>query len=310
MRPNHIMLAILAVAIWGCNFIFITLALHDIPPYLLGAIRFFLTAIPAVFFFPKPSIPFQHIFMYGLFTFALQFSFLFAGMYAGMPPGLTSLVFQCQVFFSILLAAFCLKEMPSFIQIIGALVSFSGLALIGIRYTEQASWIGFMFVIGAAFAMAVGNLYSRKLTHAHPLSLIAWGSLMALPMLILTSLYLEGPDLIISSLQHVTWVTLASLAFIAYGSTWLAYGIWNNLLHTYPVALVIPFALLVPFFGMISGHVFFDEAMQNWKIHATWLIIGGLCINILGSRLLARYYQKRTTTESLSLKTPELSSSD
>ncbi len=86
-----------------------------------------------------------------------------------------------------------------------------------------------------------------------------------------------------------TVVLCASIFFIAYGSTWLAYGIWNNMLRLYSVAMVIPFALLVPFFGMISGNLIFNEPMQSWKLHAAWLIIGGLCINILGSRWIARH---------------------
>ena len=288
------MLAILVAAVWGCNFIFVSWALEDIPPYLLCAIRFFLTAIPAIFLLPKPNIPVQQIFIYGLFTFAIQFACLFAGLFAGMPPGLTSLVFQCQVFLSLLFAALFLNEIPSPIQIIGAIVSFMGLVLIATKYTHGASWVGFVMVLIAAGAMGIGNLLSRKLCHVKPLVLVAWGNLVSFPLLSLMSLAIEGPDLIIHSLSHISSKTAGSLIFIAYGSTWLAYGLWNHLLRIYSVTMVIPFTLLVPFFGMISGHLLFDEPIQSWKIHAAWLIVGGLVINILGSRLMTRHQQKQT----------------
>lgn len=288
MRPNHTLLAVLVVAIWGCNFIFITWALQDIPPYLLCAIRFFLTAIPAVFMLPKPNIGLQQIVMYGVFTFALQFAFLFAGMYAGMPPGLTSLLFQCQVFISLLFAALFLKEIPNTIQIIGALVSFSGLVLVSTRYTNGASWLGFVFILAAAASMGIGNLLSRKLCRVQPLVLVAWGNLISFPLLSLTSLALEGPDLIMASLSHVSLKTVGSLIYIAYISTWLAYGLWNYLLQLYSVSMVIPFTLLVPFFGMLSGHLLFNEPLQSWKLQATWLILGGVIISIFGSRVMAR----------------------
>jgi O-acetylserine/cysteine efflux transporter len=290
------MLAILVTAVWGCNFIFVSWALQDIPPYLLCAIRFFLTAIPALFFLPKPNIPVQQIVMYGLFTFAIQFGFLFAGLFAGMPPGVTSLIFQCQVFFSLLFAALFLNEIPNPIQIIGAIISFVGLALIGTKYTNSASWIGFVMVLIAAGSMGIGNLLSRKLARVQPLILVAWGNLVSFPLLSLTSLAIEGPDLIIHSLSHLSWKTLGSLLFIAYGSTWLAYGLWNHLLRIYSISMVIPFTLLVPFFGIISGHILFNEPIQNWKIQATWLILGGLIINILGSRFMLRRQQKTDST--------------
>ena len=130
MRPNHVMLAIITTAIWGCNFVFVALALNDIPPYLLCVLRFLLSSIPIVFFLKKPKAPFKTIFLYGFLTFTLQFSFLFAGMNLGMPPGLTSLIFQSQVFFSMFLALLFLNEKPNRMQVIGAIVSFSGLALV------------------------------------------------------------------------------------------------------------------------------------------------------------------------------------
>ncbi|HEY9461356.1 MAG TPA: EamA family transporter, partial [Paralcaligenes sp.] len=42
--------ALLVVVIWGINFVIIKVGLNDVPPLLLGGLRFSLVAFPAVFF--------------------------------------------------------------------------------------------------------------------------------------------------------------------------------------------------------------------------------------------------------------------
>lgn len=288
MLMRHIVLAIVIAAIWGCNFIFISIALEDLPPYLLCALRFFFSCFPVIFFLPKPKADFKLIVGYGLLMFGVQFALLFAGLYAGMPPGLTSLVFQSQVFFSLFLAALFLDEIPTPLQCVGALVSFVGLGVVWVNYTDAASWMGFVLVIGAAAAMGGGNLFSRKLAHVEPYGLVAWGSLVSLFLLIPMSLILEGPALVVHSLMRVTWPTVSALAFTVYISTWVGYGAWNQLLKRYSIAAVIPFTLLVPVFGILCAHLFLAEPVQSWKLAAAWLIICGLGINVLGSRLKLR----------------------
>ena len=299
MRVNHILLGIAIAAIWGCNFISVEWALQDLPPYLLCALRFLLTAVPAVLFLPKPKIAFKQLLIYGLFTFALQFACLFAGLNAGLPPGLASLVFQTQVFWSLLLAALFLDEIPRPIQILGAMISFSGLILIALHHNEGSSWLGFVLVLIAAASMGVGNLLSRQLCHVQPLALVAWGNLLSFPILGLCSLVFEGPELISQSLSHIGLKTIGSLVFTAYASTWFAYGLWNHLLRVYSISTVIPFTLLVPFFGMLSVHYVLDEPMQPWKIQATWIILGGLFINILGSRWVKNRQQLNQSKDKL-----------
>ena len=128
MPLKHILLALLVVVIWGVNFIFVKLSLDECSPLLLCALRFLLASVPAVFFIRPPAIPFKIVALYGMFMFAIQFSLLFLGMHVGMTPGMASLIMQVQVFFSLFFGAVFLNEKPNAWQIIGALVSFSGIS--------------------------------------------------------------------------------------------------------------------------------------------------------------------------------------
>ena len=117
MRPRHILLALVIVAIWGVNFAIIKLGLRQVSPLALGVARFLLAAFPWVFFVPRPNVPLRMIAAYGFLIFALQFGFLFTGMKVGMSAGLASLILQLQVFFTIGLSVVVLGERPTAWQI-------------------------------------------------------------------------------------------------------------------------------------------------------------------------------------------------
>jgi O-acetylserine/cysteine efflux transporter len=112
VRPLHLAATLLVMVIWGFNFIVIRWGLNDVPPLTLTLLRFALAAFPALLFVARPRSPWWHVAAYGLFAFALQFTFLFAGIAVGMPTGLASLVIQMQAFFTIGLAVLLTHERP------------------------------------------------------------------------------------------------------------------------------------------------------------------------------------------------------
>lgn len=57
MPLNDLFRALAVIVLWGLNFVVIKLGLDSLPPMLLGALRFTLAAVPAVFFIPRPRIP-------------------------------------------------------------------------------------------------------------------------------------------------------------------------------------------------------------------------------------------------------------
>jgi O-acetylserine/cysteine efflux transporter len=278
MPITHLLLILLVVVIWGLNFIFVKLGLEEISPLLLCALRFFLASIPAVFFIKPPSAPFRVVAAYGLVMFGLQFGFVFMGMHVGMTPGMASLIMQVQVFFSMFFAVVLLGEKPSIGQVVGALVSFSGIALVALHFDTNVSLLGFILILAAAASWGVGNLITNLI------SVVVWGSFIAcIPMFVL-SLILEGPQSIVSSYEQLTWKGIGAVIYIVYASTWIGYGIWNWLLGRYPVGMIVPFTLLIPVVGILSSVIILDEPFQLWKLAAGLLVISGLCINILSTR--------------------------
>lgn len=292
MPIAHFLLALLVVIVWGLNFLFVKLSLDEFSPLFLCALRFILASVPAIFFIKPPTgVPFRLVVWYGMITFAMQFSFLFMGMYAGMSPGMASIVIQVQVFFSLFFAMIFLDERPKVWEIAGALVSFSGIALIAMNFEKTNSLVGFIFILAAAASWGAGTLITKKIknkTDRNMFALVIWGSLVAVVPMFVLSLIVEGPQSMIDTYHHVTWVGSSSLLYTVYGSTLVGYGVWNWLLSRYPVGVIVPFTLLVPIVGVLSSILILGEPFETWKLLAGLLVVGGLCINLFSTYLVSQ----------------------
>ncbi len=287
MPARDLALALLVVAIWGLNFVGIRLGLAGMPPMLLVAVRFALSAFPALLLVRRPQIPWRHLIFYGLFMGVGQAGLLYAGIKAGMPAGLASIVAQSQAFFTMGLAALLLGERIRAHNVLGACVAACGLALVALRFDAPVPLAGLLMVIGAAFSWGCGNVLTRHIGKVDPLSLSVWSSLVPpLPMLAL-SLLLEGPDAPRAALAAMSPTTLIATAYTAYLSTILCYALWTRLISAHGAGRIAPFTMLVPFFGVTSTALVFGEVITPLTLVAGGLIISGLAINVFGGRVQA-----------------------
>lgn len=284
MPISHLLLALMVVVIWGLNFIFVKFGLQEISPLLLCALRFILASIPAIFFIKPPNVPFKLVVQYGTFMFALQFGLVFVGMYIGMTPGMASLIMQMQIFFTMFFAMIFFGERPSAGHVLGALVSLMGIGLVSLHFDTDVSVLGFILILAAAASWGVGNLIAKKMKTTQLIAVVVWGSFIASIPMILLALLFEGPSSFVKSYEHLTWWGVGSLCYIVYASTWVGYGVWSWLIGRYPVAVIVPFTLLVPVVGILSSVVFLGEPFQLWKLVSGLLVISGLCINLISTR--------------------------
>jgi O-acetylserine/cysteine efflux transporter len=288
MSPKDLLLALVVIIVWGLNFVVIKVGLHDMPPMLLGALRFMLAAFPAILFVKRPQIPLRWLLLYGLTISLGQFAFLFYAMSVGMPAGLASLVLQSQAFFTLLFAALLLGERLRVANLFGLLVAAGGLLLIGLRGDRLMTMAGFFLTIGAASMWALGNIVTRRLGKVNLVGLVVWGSLVPpLPFLALSWL-LEGPEAIEAALRGISLDSILVLIYLAFGATLLGYGLWSRLLSRYPASQVAPFSLLVPVVGLTSSALLLDEHLGPLQVLGALLVMFGLLINVCGGWLYGR----------------------
>lgn len=288
MRLFHLFLIFLLILVWGLNFVVIKVGLDGFPPLFLACARFFLASIPAIFFFKRPEAPFLRVALYGFVIFVLQFSLFFMGMHFGVPPGLTSILLQAQVFFSFFLAVVFFHEKIRFWNIAGALISFSGIVYAGMNGSGNFSLIGFFLLIGGAAFWGAGSAISKSLGKVNTLSLVVWGSTIAWPFLLIFSLLFEGPEAIKKSFENLSWLPCGAVMYLAYLATLFGYGLWSWLLHHYPLSTVAPFTLMTPVVALFSSILLLGEPLELWKIEVAMLVLAGLSVNFLGHRLFAK----------------------
>jgi O-acetylserine/cysteine efflux transporter len=284
MRPRHVLLALCVAAIWGFNFVVIDVGVREFPPLLFAALRFTVVAIPAVFFVGMPKVQWRWILLISLGVCAGQFGLLFVSIHAGMPAGLASLVLQAQAIFTLVLAAIFLGERIQLRQVLGLAIAFGGITLVGFDLGQGSPLVAFMLCIGAAAAWGIGNVGIRKANATSALNMWVWVSLLAPVPLYALSLTIEGPRAAVDALSSLSLPGIGALAYIAYVSTLVGYGIWGYLMRRYNAGVVAAYALLVPIFGLSSAAVFLDERITPTRIVAGVLIVGGVALSSLRFR--------------------------
>ncbi|KAF1053111.1 MAG: putative amino-acid metabolite efflux pump [Stenotrophomonas maltophilia] len=288
MPLPHVLLALLVTLIWGVNFVVIKAGLHDFPPLLFCALRFALAALPLIFLRGPLPAPFWRIVQIGVLLGVVKFGLLFVGMHMGMPAGLSSLVLQSQVFFTVLIAAAFLGERPSPRALFGLALAAGGLLLIGLERPLGDSLVAFVLVVAAALAWAFSNIATKRSGASDMLRLISWVSLIPpLPLLLLSWIF-EGPQAIETAITGITWGGFGALAYIAFLATTVGFGLWSFLLRRYPASQVTPFALAVPVSGLLSGWLFLGEDLTGQDWLACGLVFLGLAVTVLPAALFKR----------------------
>lgn len=284
MPVPHRLLAVAVAVLWGVNFVAIDAALDQFPPMLAVALRFALIAVPTVLFVPWPRVRVRWLLLYGAGFGTLQFLFLYAGMAAGMPAGLASLVLQCSAPFTVLLGAALLREPLRARQLVGIAVAVAGLVVVG-RERGAAAGVGpFLLVVAGGLGWAFGNLGNRLAVAGNPdvkpLHLVLWMSVVPPLPMVAASLVLEGPTAIGESFatlgSRTGLLAIAGMAYTVLLGTLLGSGLWTALMARHPAGRVAPYSMLVPVVGITAAWLLLGEAPTAPELAGSALVVAGV----------------------------------
>ena len=274
------------ILIWGGNFAVMRVGVHEIGPFTLAAMRFFIAATPLILFVPRPKVPFGFIASYAA-TFGLgQFGLLFWAIYLGLPSGMASLLVQLQVVFTPILALSFLKQRIPAATTGAIVISLLGLGIILSGTVERAGLLPMALGVGAALSWGASNVViswgaARGLRY-NPVSLVAWASmLLPLPFLALAGISGEFEGLTVARIIQA----LPPAIYLGLIATVIAYYFWVKALATYKAANVAPFTLLIPIIGLILGNLLFAEALDGLRLIGSVVIITGILIHMVGIRI-------------------------
>jgi O-acetylserine/cysteine efflux transporter len=282
MKPRDIALAVAVAAVWGVNFVVIDIGLDHFPPLLFSALRFTVAAFPAVLLAGRPPAAWRWVIAVALALGVTKFSLLFAGMAAGMPAGLSSLVLQSQAVFTTVFAVLLLRERPGRRQVLGLAVAMLGIGVVATRIGAGGlPTEAFALVLGAAVAWGVSNVATRRAQPADTLRFMVWVSAVAALPLAVLSLLVEGPAADLAALRAINPEAVAALLFVALVATLAGFGAWGALIKRYGASTVAPFSMLVPVFGIASAALFLGEPVHGTDVAGAALVVGGVLSGVL-----------------------------
>jgi O-acetylserine/cysteine efflux transporter len=237
-------------------------------------------------------VPLWHLAAYGILIGVGQFGTIYLAMNGYISPGLTSLVVQTQVFFTIGLAMYFSGERIKLFQVFALILAAAGLYVIFTHTDGTTTPTGLAMILFAALSWAVANIINRHSAKIdaslNMLGYVVWSSIFAVPILLALSLITEGQAAIEAGLAHMTLSTWIGVVWQTAANTMFGYAAWGWLLARYPAATITPMALLVPVFGMGASAIYLNEPLPAWKIAAAGLILAGLALNILWPMLRAK----------------------
>jgi O-acetylserine/cysteine efflux transporter len=268
---------LVVTVIWGFNFAVVKTGLNLMPAIAFVALRFALVGLLLLPWLKWPRRRVIDLAALSVLLGVVHFSLMFTGM-RGLDVSTASIAIQLQVPFAAILAAIFFNEKLRWRRLTGMAIAFAGVVLIAGEPRLAGNLLPLILVIAAACTWAGANIQIKHIgDDVDVLSLNGWVALLAAPQLALLSWAMEDGQL--EAVAAADWRLWASLAFQALLVTIFGYAVWYRMMRRFSVNQVMPYTLLVPVFGVLSGVIFFDDRLTRL------MLIGGLC-TIIGVAII------------------------
>jgi len=283
MKPADVGLAVMVAVIWGLAFVASRIALDELSPVLMTALRFSIASVPCLFV-PRPKVSWPILVATSFTLFLGQFLAQAYGIAHGVPVGLSSVIVQSQALFTIAFAVVAFGEWPTRMQAIGIAIAACGLLMICGTVGYDFGVAAFAVLMISPISFAIGNLLLRRAQDVPMFELSTWLCLVAAVPLLALALASDGVQPTWYALTHMSATVLVCMLIIGGVSTCIAYWLWGRLLRDYTAAQVAPFALLVPFVGSAASSIVFHETFGPLRLAGMLTVIGGIAVMLLSKR--------------------------
>lgn len=264
-------------AVWGSSFMFIKIAVRDIPPAtaVLGRVALGALTLAVVVMFRAQAREgltamrayWWPLLVVGVFNTALPIFLLFWAE-TRIESGTAAVLQATAPLFTAVLAFFWVhSQRASGQRLAGLVVGFAGVALL-VGTLEGGSVLAGLAVVATALCYAAAGLYAgRHLSHL-PTTAVALGTLVAATLVLLPPGLAELPS------TMPGWKSLASVIILGTLGTGFAYLLYYGLVSGAGASRAILITYLVPGMALLYGAAFLGEEL-------TWSSVGGLAL-ILG----------------------------
>ncbi|CAN5143850.1 EamA family transporter [soil metagenome] len=254
-------LAILAIIlVWGLNNCAAKVATAQLPPMMVGALRFGL-ALAFLFPFLKPPFPWsKRLVAICLLSGPIHFGLIYIAF--GMARSLSPLVVATQLWipFTALFAWRMLGERMRPLAIAGLAVAFGGVAWMSLDPRGAADLPAIALSIITSVSWALATVLVRQTPSAPPLKVQALTAAIAAPILLAMSFGFEPH--VVERVQAARPIAWACVAFAGVGSTIGASALLFWLVQRREAGRVTPYFLLSPLVSCTIGVAFMGDRLS------------------------------------------------
>ena len=269
MKLKSLLLLITLALLWGPSFLFIKIAVEEIPPFtmVVGRIGIGAIVLSVILWLKNGRLPtdpkiWKHLAFMAMVHNAIPFV-LFAYGEQFIDSTLASIMNGTVPLFAIILAHFYIEtDRLTSKKLIGALVGFGGLIVLsspslgdGVRSTS----LGILAIAAASVLYGIAMVYARKNLRGLPPLVAPTGQMILATIVLLPlSLIVERPF----QLPPPSLVSWGAIAFLGVLGTGVAFIVFYQLQEIADPSYVSMVTYLIPIVGVVLGVVVLNEQLS------------------------------------------------
>jgi drug/metabolite transporter (DMT)-like permease len=283
---------VLAV-VWGSSFLFIRIAVEQLPPFQVVFIRTGIAAIGLIIAvyargqrMPTTWDGIRPLVILGIGNTVIPFALITWGE-TSIDSGLAAVLQATAALFTLVIAHFTFQDERITAKKIGGLaVGFLGVVILASRSWEDGQFIagsllGQIAIVVASFFYGFGGVYSRKVVSGRLEPFVVAAGTMTVASIISGVIMLLSPvfggqaPVAPADMHTNVLVTVITLGLL---NTCFAYMIFYTIIRVLGAARTSMVTYVVPAIGLILGAIFLNEVIDLRLLLGAALIMGGIGI--------------------------------
>lgn len=279
--------------IWGSSYLFISVAVEQIPPFEVVFIRTGIAAIGlcAVVYLRGKRLPtdwagIRDVLFLGVVNTVFPFALITWGE-TSVESGLAGVLQSAAALFTLVIASFVFPdERITLRKVLGLALGFLGIIVLASRSWQNgqvmtSDLIGQLAIIGASLCYAIGGTYSRKAIQNRLEPIVAAAGTMTVAAIItgiitfISPLFGGKPFVPPSEMRQDILLDVLVLGFL---NTFVAYTMFYSLVRALGAARTSMVTYIIPPVSLFLGAIFLDEVVDILLIIGAILIVGGIAI--------------------------------
>ena len=269
--------------LWGGSFLFVGIAVKDLPPLVIVMARVAIATAALLPFhlvmiggLPRDCRSWINFAGMALLNNIIPFTLIVTGQ-TMIASGLASVVNATTPLFGAAFLAIAGAEKLIARKVAGLLAGIVGvIVLTGVTAADAGSQtLGIVLVLGAAASYGLSSLWAKKrLSGIAPLTLATGQLICSTVVMTVLAFAFDRPSTLLTASAE-SWMAIVALALLA---TSLAYIVFFRIIARAGPANVLLVTMLIPVSAILMGYAVLRETLEPREIIGALIIIGALVI--------------------------------